>query len=123
MGTRPKPCPNCDRLARRVAELERLLAESLARIAELEKQLAAARKDSSTSSKPPSSDIVKPPQPAVQASRGRKRKRRLGGQPGHQRHERTPFRPEEVDAIWIYEWPESSLTSGWKPLDEFQTIQ
>ena len=123
MGTRPKTCPKCERLARRVAELERLLAEALARIVELEKQLAAARKDSSTSSKPPSSDIVKPPRPAVQAARGRKRKRRLGGQPGHQRHERTPFRPEEVDAVWIYEWPESSLTSDWKPLDEFQTIQ
>jgi transposase len=123
MGTRPKTCPNCERLARRLAELERLLAEALARIAELEKQLAAARKDSSTSSKPPSSDIVKPPRPAVQAARGRKRKRRLGGQPGHQRHERTAFRPEEVDAVWIYEWPASSLTSDWKPLDEFQTIQ
>jgi transposase len=106
-----------------VAELERLLAEALARIAELEKQLAAARKDSSTSSKPPSSDIVKPPQPAIQAARGRKRKRRLGGQPGHRRHERAPFPPEEVDAVWSYEWPASSLTSDWKPLDEFQTIQ
>jgi hypothetical protein len=106
-----------------VAELERLLAEALARIAELEKQLAAARKDSSTSSKPPSSDIVKPPQPAVQATRGRKRKRRLGGRPGRPRHERAPFPPEEVDAVWTYEWPKSSLTPDWKPLDEFQTIQ
>jgi hypothetical protein len=96
MGTRRTTCPNCERLARRVAELERLLAEALARIAELEKQLAAARKDSSTSSKPPSSDLVKPPQPAVAAARGRKRKRRLGGQPGHPRHERAPFPPEEV---------------------------
>ena len=117
MGTRRKTCPNCKRLARRVAELERLLAEALARIVELEQQLAAARKDSSTSSKPPSSDIVKPPPPAIQVAGGRKRKRRLGGQPGHQRHERTPFPPEDVDAVWIYEWPESSLTSDWKPLD------
>lgn len=123
MGTRPKTCRNCERLARRVAELEWLLAEALARIAELEKQLAAARKDSSTSSKPPSSDIVKPPRPAVQAAGGRKRKRRLGGQPGHPRHERAPFPPEEVDAVWTYEWPKSSLTPDWKPLDEFQTIQ
>jgi len=106
-----------------VSELERLLAESLTRIAQLEKQLAAARKDSSTSSKPPSSDIVKPPLPAVQASRGRRRKRRPGGQPGHQRYERSPFRPDQVDAVWSYEWPASSLTSEWKPLEEFQTIQ
>jgi transposase len=123
MGTRPKTCPNCERLARRVAELERLLAESLARIAELEKQLAAARKDSSTSSKPPSSDIVKPPRPMTKSRTRRRGKPRRGGQPGHRRHERSPFPTEKVDNIWIYEWPESSLTSDWKPLEQFHTLQ
>jgi transposase len=116
-------CRNCARLAERVAELERQLAAALARIEELERQLASARKDSSTSSKPPSSDIVKPPRPATQAPGGRKRKRRLGGQPGHKRHLRTPFPPEEVDTAWIYEWTDSSLSSDWEPLDEFHTIQ
>ena len=53
-------CPNCKKLARRVAKLEAQLAPALQRIAQLEQQLAAARKNSSTSSKPPSSDIVKP---------------------------------------------------------------
>ena len=120
---RPGECRNCARLAERVAELERQLATALARIEELEKQLASARKDSSTSSKPPSSDIVKPPRPAAQARGGRKRKRRPGGQRGHKRHERTPFQLEEVDAAWIYEWPKSSLSADWKPLDEFFTIQ
>ena len=56
-------CPNCKRLARRVATPEKQLAEALERIAQLEQQLAAAKKDSSTSSKPPSSDIVKPKKP------------------------------------------------------------
>lgn len=28
-----------------------------------------------------------------------------------------------MDKVWIYEWPESSLNSDWKRLDEFQTIQ
>jgi transposase len=28
-----------------------------------------------------------------------------------------------VDAAWVYEWPKSSLTADWKPLDEFYTIQ
>lgn len=123
MKTRRGQCENCVRLAERVAELERQLAGALARIEELEKQLASARKDSSTSSKPPSSDIVKPPRPATQGRGGRKRKRRRGGQPGHKRHQRTAFPPEEVDAAWIYEWPESSLDSDWEPLDEFSTIQ
>jgi transposase len=123
MGTRPGRCRNCARLAERVAELERQLAAALARIEELERQLASARKDSSTSSKPPLSDIVKPPRPLAQARGGRKRKRRRGGQPGHERHERTAFPPEEVDATWVYEWPESSLGSDWERLDEFHTIQ
>jgi len=116
-------CPNCARLAKRVAKLEGQLAAALARIEQLEKELASSRKDSSTSSKPPSSDIVKPPRPALQDRGGRKRKRRRGGQPGHKRHERTPFQPEEVDTAWIYEWTPSSLTDDWEPLDEFRTIQ
>ena len=123
MTMRHRKCRNCARLAKRVSELERRLAAALARIEELEKQLASARKDSSTSSKPPSSDIVKPPRPAAQAGAGRKGKRRRGGQPGHKRHQRTPFQPEEVDVAWIYEWPESSLSGDWEPLDEFYTVQ
>jgi transposase len=123
MKMRRGKCRNCARLTERVAELERQLAAALARIAELEKQLAAARKDSSTSSKPPSSDIVKPPRPAGRAGGRRKGKRRPGGQVGHDKHERTPFPPEEVDRAWIYEWPESSLSSDWEPLEEFRAVQ
>lgn len=58
-----------------MAELETKLAAALARIEELERQLATARKDSSTSSKPPSSEIVKPPRPVTRAPGGRNRKR------------------------------------------------
>jgi transposase len=72
-------CPNCALLRRQVADLTA--------------QLAAARKNSGNSSKPPSSDIVKPPRPT--AIKGGKRKR--GGQPGHPRHERPPFAAEEID--------------------------
>ena len=97
------------------------LAAALARIEDLERQLAAARKDSSTSSKPPSSDIVKPPRPLTKSRTRRRTKPRRGGQPGHPRHERSPFPAEKVDKIWIYEWPESSLTSDWKALEEFHT--
>jgi transposase len=68
------------------------------RVVKLEAQLAAARKNSGNSSKPPSSDIAKPSQPA--SSKHRKRKR--GGQPGHPRHERPPFAPEDIDQTWDY---------------------
>jgi transposase len=79
-------CPRCKDLAEKLSTAE-------AEIARLREQLAAAKKDSSTSSKPPSSDIVKPKPPA-DAPDGEKRK--IGGQPGHPKHERTPFAPEQV---------------------------
>jgi len=63
-----------------------------AEITQLRQQLAAARKDSSTSSKPPSSDLVKP-KPAQDSAEG---KRSIGGQPGHAKHDRQPFPPEQV---------------------------
>jgi transposase len=55
---------------------------------------AKLSKNSSNSSKPPSSDIVKPP---------RKKKgncsRNIGGQPGHTKHKRTPFAADEIDTF------------------------
>jgi transposase len=119
MKTRRKSCRNCARLAERVAALERQLRAALARIEQLEKELASARKNSSTSSKPPSSDIVKPPRPA--SAGGKRRKRRRGGQPGHEKHTRPQFPPEQVDHAWEYEWPEPG--ADWEPLDAFRTVQ
>lgn len=93
------------RLQARIAEQDRYIEGLEARIAEIEKsnaelasELAKARKNSSTSSKPPSSDIVKPPKKP--GAKGGKRKR--GGQPGHPKHERRPFAPEEVDETHQY---------------------
>jgi transposase len=85
-------CPGCEHLRRQVAAL-------LERVAKLEAELAAARKNSGNSSKPPSSDIAKPPRPE---GGSRKRKRKRGGQPGHPRHERPPFAPEDIDEAWEY---------------------
>jgi transposase len=69
------------------ARVDALLTE----VTQLREQLAVVKKNSSTSSKPPSSDIVKPP-PADDSSSPR----RAGGQPGHSKHERAPFPPEQV---------------------------
>ena len=91
-----------------------------ARIAKLEAEVARLRKNSNTSSKPPSSDIVKPPRATPKAG-GRKGKRRRGGQPGHPRHTRPPFPPEQVDRAWIYEW--EMVPAGWKPLQRFRVVQ
>src|SRR3954469_9114488 len=88
----PADCPNCRRLQARVDALEAELAALKEVVARLSQHLAAARKDSSTSSKPPSSDIVKPPKPPPPQGQDR---RRIGGQPGHPRHERADLPPED----------------------------
>src|SRR5262245_10399512 len=88
-------CSNCCRLQTRVEALEAELAALRQVVARLGQQLAAARKDSSTSSKPPSSDIVKPPKPPPPEGQD---KRRIGGQPGHPKHERAAFPPEALNA-------------------------
>ena len=80
----------------RERELYAVIARLEARIAGLEAALAKAKRDSSNSSKPPSSDIVKPPKPSP--PRGHS-KRKRGGQPGHPKHERASFPPGQVDEI------------------------
>jgi transposase len=87
-------CPECLRLQARVDALEAELDDLKQVVAQLSRQLAAARKDSSTSSKPPSSDIVKPPKPPPPQGQD---KRRIGGQPGHPKHERIAFPPEAIN--------------------------
>lgn len=87
------------RLERRLHELEAEVAALRKRNAELEAEVARLRKNSSNSSRPPSSDIVKPPKPPP--ARGRRR-RRIGGQPGHPRHERPAFSADQIDAVRRY---------------------
>src|SRR5574339_1159555 len=86
-------CANCRRLQARVEALEAERAARKQVVAQLGQQLAAARKDSSTSSKPPSSDIVKPPKPPPEGQD----RRRIGGQPGHPKHERVALPPELIN--------------------------
>ena len=81
-------------------ELVAVIQELQARIVELEAELAKARKNSQTSSKPPSSDMVKPKR--KNTKRGRPKKRKRGGQPGHPRHERKAFEESEIDKYIDY---------------------
>ena len=64
----------------------------------LKRQVAVLSKNSSNSSKRPSSDDLTKPRPR----RRGKSKRKLGAQPGHPLHERTPFAPDEIDAFHDY---------------------
>lgn len=85
-----RKCANCKRLEARIAELE-------AKIAKLEK-------NSSNSSKPPSTDVTRPKAVAAHGKSQSNKKRKRGGQPGHPRHQRSPFPPEQIDNTWIYDY-------------------
>jgi transposase len=88
-----KPCRQCQQFQRQL-EIQAGQIKSLrGQLLRLQEQLAAALKNSSTSSKPPSSDIVKPSPAPNDDTRG---PRSAGGQPGHPKHERDPFPPEQV---------------------------
>ena len=77
------------------ADQIRLLTEENQKLRE---RIAHLEKNSSNSSKPPSSDIINPKPPA---KNGRKRKR--GGQLGHKKYSRQPFTPEQIDNTIIHE--------------------
>jgi transposase len=110
------------RFERRLAELEAEVVALRKRNADLEAEVARLRKNSSNSSKPPSSDIVKPPPPPTPRGRG---KRRIGGQPGHARHERVMFAPEQIDRTRVYQLDRCPDCGGrLKPLaDQDRVIQ
>lgn len=96
------PEPQTDLERQLLAEnksLSKQVGELTKCVAELEVLLAKALKNSSTSSKPPSSDIVKPPKPPANTADG---KRKRGGQPGHPRAMRAAFSQEEISAVKRY---------------------
>lgn len=109
----------------RIAELEDQNAALLRRLAELEARVAALSKTSRTSSKPPSSDIVKPPPPTGANPQGSKGTsgtsggRKPGGQPGHNKHARTPYTDEQIDRAYDYDFCIADTPGGdWEALDE-----
>lgn len=65
----------------------------------LEIKVAKLSKNSSNSSKPPSSDDITKPKSKKKKKKG---KRKIGGQPGHERHNRPLFSEEEVDNLHPY---------------------
>jgi transposase len=109
----------------RIAELEREIALLLRRLAALEAKVASLSKNSRTSSKPPSSDIVKPPDERPKGGTGTSggggSKRKIGGQPGHDKHARVAFPADRIDATWVYDWADAG--DEWEALDDFHILQ
>ena len=63
------------------------------KVKKLEITVARLSKNSSNSSKPPSSDDITKPKPKNEDGK----KRNIGAQPGHSRNERSPFPKEDID--------------------------
>ena len=83
---------------KQIAEAEKQIAEGEKQIADLERQLGLRRQNSTTSSKPPSSDGLA----GEQRQRGSKRKkgrRKPGGQPGHRGRWRELVAAERVNEV------------------------
>ncbi len=72
------------------------------RIKILEIKVAKLSKNSSNSSKRPSSDDITKPKSDKKTKKG---KGKIGGQPGHEKHERSLFSEEEINKVYPYILP------------------
>jgi transposase len=119
----------------RIRELEAEVASLKALVEKLVGEIARLKKTSRTSSKPPSSDITRPPK-ADGAGSNHKTKRKRGGQKGHARNLREPFASERVDEVFEYDFapaPAPGCTPGctpgdkpgdqWEPLNDWHVLQ
>jgi transposase len=95
-----------ERLRRKVSDQDKRIADQDKQItdlgkqnADLERKLGLKLQNSTTSSKPPSSDGLAGKQRARCVSQRKKSGRRPGGQPGHPGHHRDLFPPERVNEV------------------------
>ena len=82
-----------------LCDLSDTIESQQVKIRTLEIKIAKLTKNSSNSSKRPSSDDITKPKSNKKKKKGN---RRIGGQPGHQRHERPLFAEEEIDKFHSY---------------------
>lgn len=115
-------------------DVRRLIAEAVAplhkRIAELEAQVARLKSNSSNSSKPPSSDITQPPSAgggsAGSGGASGGKKRHIGGQEGHEKHQRPAFPPEQIDRTIQYELSDPGKLvplQQWRKLQQMELVE
>ena len=85
------------KLVEQVSDQRKQIADAEKQIADLERQLALRKQNSTNSSKPPSSDgLAGEPR---ERGRGKKSRRKVGGQPGHRGAHRPLVPTTQVDEI------------------------
>jgi transposase len=87
-----------DRLQQELTERDKKLVDAEKQIADLERKLALRQQNSTTTSKPPSSDGLAGEQ-RLRGSRRKKNRRKPGGQPGHRGHWRGLAPLSRVDQV------------------------
>ena len=88
-----------EELREQVVERDQQITEQQGQITELQRQLAMRKRNSTTSSKPPSSDGLAGKQ-RNRCSQRKKSKRKPGGQPGHTGHERPLVEnPDRIEVV------------------------
>ena len=103
-----------ERLIEKQAEEIKMLKEH---IKFLEEKIARLEKNSSNSSKPPSSDIINP-----QPENKKKKKRKIGGQKGHPKHSRPLFGADEIDKTIVHKLSAKEIKrKGLVPLSETES--
>jgi len=85
-----------------LCELDEQVMASQRQIEALQRKVAQLSKNSSNSSKRPSSDDITKPKDNKKTA-GKKGGGKIGGQPGHERHTRPPYPPEAIDQVHHYE--------------------
>jgi transposase len=100
----------------KVIEVQQKETEALKRLVnELTERIGRLEKNSTNSSKPPSSDITKPPK--KEKKKGERRTQ--GAQKGHKKHERPPFSPKQIGHTIVHELSHCPCCGGkLKPVKE-----
>ena len=91
-----------ERLRQENRQLRDIVETLNSRINTLEEKLAGSKKNSRNSSKPPSSDIVKPKKSKTSENEA---KCKVGGQPGHPKHTRPLFTEDQIDKRHPHVYP------------------